>query len=102
MSALQSQNAALGTQLRTQLNIAQGLAELPGAITTVLNRAPAPTRRMPVDQKAWQLHHKEEDFHVWAKKVENFVSGVFPNVRGALSFAVESQDVVTAAAVACA
>ena len=41
-----------------------------------------------------------EDFYVWAKKVENYVSGVFPNVRGALSFAVESQDVVTAATVA--
>ena len=37
---------------------------------------------------------------MWAKKVENYVSGVFPNVRGALSFAVESQDAVTAAAVA--
>ena len=36
--------------------------------------------------------------HVWAKKVENYVSGVFPNLRGALSFVVESQDVVTAAA----
>ena len=31
---------------------------------------------------------------------ENHVSGVCPNVRGALSFAVESQDVVTAAAIA--
>ena len=39
------------------------------------------------------------EFNVWAKKVENNVSGVVPNVRGALSFAVESQDVVTAAAV---
>ena len=28
------------------------------------------------------------------------MSGVFPNVRGALSFAVESQDAVTATAVA--
>ena len=44
----------------------------------------------------------EEDFYVWAKKVENYVSGVFLNVRGALSFAVESQDVVTATAVALA
>ena len=32
--------------------------------------------------------------------VENYVSGVFPNVRGALSFAVESQDAITATAVA--
>ena len=37
---------------------------------------------------------------MWAKKVENYVSGVFPNVRGALSFAVESQDAVTATSVA--
>ena len=43
---------------------------------------------------------REEDFYVWAKKVENYVSGVFPNVRGALSFAAESQDVVKAATVA--
>ena len=37
---------------------------------------------------------------MWAKKVDNDVSGVFPNVRGALAFAVESQDGITAAAVA--
>ena len=43
---------------------------------------------------------KEEHFYVWTKKVENYVSGVFPNVRGALAFAAESQDVVTAATVA--
>ena len=43
---------------------------------------------------------KEEHFYVWTKKVENYVSGVFPNVRGALAFAVESQDVVTSATVA--
>ena len=43
---------------------------------------------------------REEDFYVWAKKVENYVSGVFPNVRGALAFAAESQDVVTETAVA--
>ena len=43
---------------------------------------------------------REEDFYVWTKKVENYVSGVFPNVRGALAFAAESQDVVTAATVA--
>ena len=43
---------------------------------------------------------REEDFYVWAKKVETHVSGVFPNVRGALSFTVESQDAVTATAVA--
>ena len=39
---------------------------------------------------------KEEDFHVRTKEVENCVSGVSPSVRGALSFAVESQDVDTA------
>ena len=43
---------------------------------------------------------REEHFHVWAKKVENYVSGVFSNVRRALSFAVVSQDAVTATAVA--
>ena len=42
----------------------------------------------------------EEDFYVWAKKVENCVSGVSPNVRGALTFAVESQDAVTATSAA--
>ena len=39
------------TQLRSQLNSAQGLAELLGAITTVLSGAQAPTRRMLIDQK---------------------------------------------------
>ena len=43
---------------------------------------------------------REEHFYVWTKKIENYVSGVFPNVRGALAFAAESQDVVTAATVA--
>ena len=47
-----------------------------------------------------QSGREEEYFYVWAKKVENYVSGVFPNVRGALSFPVESQDAVTATAVA--
>ena len=104
VNALTAQNAAREAQLRGQQNIAQGLAELPGAITTVLSRAQAPTRRMLVDQKGLEkppvLSGREEDFYVWAKKVENYVSGVFPNVRGALSFAVESQVAVTATSVA--
>ena len=62
------------------------------------------TRSMLVDQKGLGMPPvfigKEEGFCVWGKKVENCVSGVFPNVRGALSFAVESEDVVTTAAVA--
>ena len=37
VNALMSQNAALEAQLVSQQNIAQGLAELPGAITTVLS-----------------------------------------------------------------
>ena len=104
VNALMSQNAALEAQLLGQQNTAQDLAELPGAITTVLSRVQAPTRRMLVDQKGLGkppvFSGREEDFHVWAKKVENYVSGVFPNLRGALAFAVESQDVVTAATVA--
>ena len=98
-----NQNAAFEAELRGQQNIAQGLAELPGAITTMLNLSQA-TRRMLVDPKGLgkppMFSGREEDFDVWAKKVENFVSGVFPNVRGALAFAAESQDVVTAATVA--
>ena len=43
---------------------------------------------------------REEHFYVWTKEVENYVSGVFLNVRGALTFAAVSQDVVTAATVA--
>ena len=39
---------------------------------------------------------REEHFCVWTKKVENYVSGVFPSVHGALTFVAESQDVVTA------
>ena len=59
---------------------------------------------MLVDQKGLGkppvFSGKEEDFYVWTKKDENYVSAVFPNMRGALSFAVESQDLVQAAAVA--
>ena len=58
---------------------------------------------MLVDQKGLGkppvFSGREEDSYAWANKVENYVSGVFPNVRG-LSFAVESQDAVTATAVA--
>ena len=36
VNALQSQNAALGTQLRSHTNIAESLAELPGKATSVL------------------------------------------------------------------
>ena len=85
MNALMSQNAALEAQLIGQQNVAQGLAELPGAITTVLNRSQAPSRRMLVDPKGLGkppvFSGREEDFYVWTKKVENFVSGVFPTVR---------------------
>ena len=49
VNALMSQNAALEAQL--QQNIAQGLAVLLGAITIVLSRSQAPTRRMLVDPK---------------------------------------------------
>ena len=80
-----NQNAALEAQLVSQQNIAQGLAELLGAITTVLSRSQAPMRRMLVDQKGLgnppMFSGKEEHFYVWTKKVENYVSGVFPNVR---------------------
>ena len=91
VSALTNQNAALKAQLRGQQNIVQGLAELPGAFTTVLNRAQAPTRRMLVDPKGLGkppvFSGREEDFYVFSKKVE-------------MSFAVESQNAVTATAVA--
>ena len=119
VNVLMSQNAALEAQLVGQQNIAQGLAELPGAITTVLSRSQAPMWRMLVDPKGLGkppvFSGREEHFYmwtkkvenyvsgvpnVWTKKVENYVSGVFPNVRGALTFAAVSQDVVTAATVA--
>ena len=104
VNALMSQNGALAAQLVSQQNIAQGLAEMPGAITTVLSRSQAPMRRMLVDPKGLGkppvFSGREEHFYVWTKKVENYVSGVFPNVRGGLTFAAESQDVVTAATVA--
>ena len=81
VNALMSQNAALEAQLTSQQKIAQGLAELPGAITTVLTRAQAPTRRMLVDPKGLgkppMFPGKEEHFYVWTKKIENNVSGVF-------------------------
>ena len=85
MNALMGQNAALEAQLVSQQNIAGGLAELPGAITTVLSRSQAPMRRMLVDPKGLGkppvFSGREEHFYVWTKKVENYVSGVCPNVR---------------------
>ena len=51
VNALLSQNAAFEAQLVGQQNVAQGLAELPGAITTVLSRSQAPMRRMLVDPR---------------------------------------------------
>ena len=51
VNALMSQNAALEAQLIRQQNIAQALAELPGAITAVLSRSQALVRRMLVDPK---------------------------------------------------
>ena len=47
--ALMNQNAAFEAELGGQQNIARGLAVLPGAITKVLHRSQAPTRRMLVD-----------------------------------------------------
>ena len=99
VNTLSAQNAALEAQLRGQQNVAQGLAQLSGAITTMLNLAQAPTRKMLVDPKGLGKQPvfscKEKDFYVRAKKVENYVSGVFPKLRG-LTFAVESKDAVTA------
>ena len=104
VNALMSQNAALEAQLIGQQNIAQGLAELPGAITTVRSRSQTPTRRMLVDPKGLgkppMSSSRGGRFYVWTKKIENYVSGVFPNVCGPMAFAAESQDVVTAATVA--
>ena len=70
----------------------------------MLSRSQAPMRRMLVDPKGLgkppMFSGGEEDFCVWTKKFENYVSGVFPNVRGALAFAAESEDVVTGVTVA--
>ena len=54
VSALSAQNAALEAELRGQQNIAQGLAELPGAITTMLHKH----RREGclLTRKAWESH----------------------------------------------
>ena len=55
-------------------------------------------------RKAWESRQcsqaEKKQSMCGPKKVENYVSGVFPNVRGALMLAAESQDVVTAATVA--
>ena len=82
VNALMSQTAVLAAQLVSQLNIAQGPAELLGVITTVLSRSQAPTGRMLVDPqglgKPPVFSGRGEDFYVWAKKVENYVSGDVP------------------------
>ena len=70
----------------------------------MLSRSQAPTRRMLVDPKGLgkppMFSGKGERIYVWSKKIDNYVSGVFPNVRGALALAAESQDVVISATVA--
>ena len=72
VNALVSQNDALEAQLISQQNIAQSLAELFGAITTVLSRSQASTRRMLVDPKSLGkppvFSGREEHFYVWTKK----------------------------------
>ena len=100
-----SQNAAREAQLISQQNIAQGLAELPGAITTVLNRSQGINEKDACrPQKAWESSQcsqaEKKTSTCGTKKVENYVSSVFPNVRGTLAFAAESQGAVTAATVA--
>ena len=103
VNALMSQNVALEAQLTSQQNIAQSLEELPGTITTVLSHSQAPTRRMLVDREGLgkqPMFSDKKNFYVWIKKVENYVSDVFPNVRGAFAFAAESQDVARATTVA--
>ena len=82
------ENATLEAQLRGQQIIAQGLAELPGAITTVVNRAQAPTRRMLVDKKGLgkppMFSGRERRLlRVGQEGRELRVRCVFPNVRGA-------------------
>ena len=51
-------------------------------------------------RESHQCSRAEKKTSTCAKKVEKNVSGVFLNVRGALTFAAESQDVVTATSVA--
>ena len=84
VNVLMSQNAALEAQLIT-------LAEMPGAITTVLSRSQTPLRRILVGPnglgKPPMLVGREEDFYVWIKKIMNYVSGVLPNVHSTLEFA---------------
>ena len=95
VNALMSQNAALEAQLVSQQNIAQGLAELPAAITTVLSRSPAPMRRMLDDPKGLGKHQcfqAEKNISTCGPRRLRTTSGVFPNVRGALTFVAESQD----------
>ena len=93
VSALKNQNAALEAQLRVQQNIAQGLAELPGAIRTVLNRVQAPTRRMLVDQKGLR---KPPVFSVREADTSSEKDGQLSMVLSALTDG-ESFDVVTSA-----
>ena len=71
----------------------------------MLNRAQAPTRKDAcgperLGKATSVLGQRRRLLCVWAKKVDNYMSGRFPNVRGALSFAVESLYAVTATSVA--
>ena len=102
VSAPQSQNDAPETQLRSQLNIAQGLSELPAAITMVDPCTCADEKDALSFRMAWEnltySHAQTENFYVQTPTSQIYVSSMFPNVRASLYRAVESQDVVTTAA----
>ena len=88
-----SQNTALEAQLLSQQNIAQDLAEFPGAITTVLSRSQVPTRRRrPVNvrkqrRKFLRVDQEDRELRVWC------------DPERVLASAVEWQEVVTSATV---
>ena len=70
VNALMSQNAALEAQLVSQQNIAQGLAELPGAFTSTDEKDACRSERL---RKPPVFSGREEHSYVWTKKVENYV-----------------------------
>ena len=98
VEALHAQNATLHAELvrqpAVQPTIQQIAESLPTAIATALGRT-RPERRTLIDVKGLGkppvFWGKEEDFYVWAKKVENYVAGVYPNVRASMHLAVETE-----------
>ena len=71
------------------------MQRLPDAVADAIKSRP-PEKKQLVDTrglcKPRHFSNKEEDFVVWARKLENYVCGVFDKAGGILTLAAEAQE----------